>query len=77
MHPGDLVRLYEAGRRDIDYIVGSFLSGVGGWAVPCGTLAVIIGAIPDLGHGLKYRVLVDGKMGWVYKDDCELVDETG
>ena len=76
MKPGDLVRLYEPNRGGEYFTVGSVNRDLPGWAVPQGTLAVVTEIIPDRGDGVTH-VLVDGKMGWLYEEDCEIVDETG
>jgi len=76
MKPGDLVRLYET--TDIEtYTVGSLDRDLPGWDIPGGTIALVTKVIPDRGDGVTCYVLVDGKMGWVYEEDCEVIDETG
>ena len=75
MKPGDLVRLYESGGTDVmDYTVGNF-SGPG-WDVPGGTIALVIKVVSDKDDGTTCHILVDGKMGWAYEEDCRSVDET-
>ncbi len=77
MKPGDLVRLYEPNRGDVYFTVGNVDRNQSGWAVPPGTIAVVTNVIPDKGDGVTYHILVDGKLGWVYEEDCEVVNETG
>jgi len=72
--PGDLVRLYEPNNSNIDFSIGNLDRGLGGWSVPPGTIAIVTEIIPDHGDGTTYHVLVDGKMGWVYEEDCEMIE---
>lgn len=76
MKPGDLVRLYESGGTDVmDYTVGSLNPEVeGGWNIPGGTIALVIKVVPDKGDGPTCHILVGGKMGWAYEEDCEVVE---
>lgn len=74
MRPGDLVRLYEPTSRSIDFAIGNLNPDLGGWSVPPGTIAIVTKIIPDRGDGTTCHVLVDGKMGWVYEEDCEMIE---
>jgi len=77
MKPGDLVRLYEPNHGGEYFTVGNVNRDLSGWAVPQGTVALVTKVIPDRGDGVTCYILVDGKMGWVYEEDCEVIDETG
>jgi len=75
MKPGDLVRLFQEGDPDIPYVVGSF-KGEGGFEVPASSIALVIKLTRGDELGTICHVLVDGRAGWVYRDDCEVIDET-
>jgi hypothetical protein len=77
MKKGDLVRLYEDGSSDEDFTIGSLNPTVeGSWSVPCGTIALVVKVVPDEVGEPTCHILVDGKMGWAYEYDCEVIDET-
>jgi hypothetical protein len=46
-----------------------------GWLVPQGTIAIVMKIVPDRGDGVTCHVLVDGKMGWLYEEECVIIDE--
>jgi hypothetical protein len=71
--PGDLVRLcdYRPGVEDVT--VGNLDMNQRGWIVPNGTIAVVTKVIT--GKGGPYHILVDGKVGWIFEEDCEVVNE--
>lgn len=75
MKVGDLVRLYEAGTRDLDFSVGNVDRTMPGWSVPPGSIAMITRITQSLGDGLVFDVMVAGQVGWVYEEDCEAIDE--
>ena len=77
MKPGDLVRLcdYRPGVEDVT--VGNLDVNQRGWVVPNGTIALVTKVITDRGGAANYHILIDGKVGWIYEEDCEVVNETG
>ena len=75
MKPGDLIRLCDYRPEAEDVIVGNLDVNQRGWVVPHGTIVMVTKVIPDKGDGVTYHILVDGKTGWVYEEDCELINE--
>jgi hypothetical protein len=75
MKPGDLVKLYESNPNVEHFTVGC-LDSDGSWNVDAGTLALVVKILPNRSDGVVCHILIDGKMGWAYKDDCEVIDET-
>jgi hypothetical protein len=77
MQPGDLVRLYDAhsDEKGEGFTVGNLDSSMMGWLVPQGTIAIVIKIVPDRGDGVTCHVLVDGKMGWLYEEECVIIDD--
>ena len=75
MKMGDLVRLYEPANRDSDFSVGNIDRNLPGWTVPPGSVAMITGITQSRGDGVMFDVVVDGKVGWVYEEDCEAIDD--
>ena len=77
MKPGDLVRLHETSFHDA-FTVGSLdMDSFGGFTTPNGSLAVIVKIIEKEGQPdeTTYHVMLpDGRIGWVYPEDCEAVD---
>lgn len=71
MNPGDLIRL-TSGYSDTWVCIASVPAN-NQWYVPVGTLAVFLGIHLEAAHGLeaKYRILVDGRQGWIYESECE------
>ena len=76
MKRGDLVRLFQEGDPVIPYVVGSF-KGEFGFETPAGSIALVIKLTRGDELGAICHVLVDGRAGWVYRDDCEVISETG
>ena len=76
MKPGDLVRLFQEGDPVIPYVVGSF-KGECGFETPAGSIALVIKLTRGDELGAICHVLVDGRAGWAYRDDCEVISETG
>ena len=74
MKPGELVRLFQEGDPDIPYVVGSFKGE--GFEVPAGSVALVIKLTRGDEFGAHCHILVDGRAGWAYRDDCEVIDET-
>ena len=82
MKPGDLVMLREFYDSPLSYldefVVGSLDMNSPGFPVPVGTVAVIVKIVEseDRRDGLTFHVMVpDGRVGWVYPEDCEAISE--
>lgn len=88
MQPGDLVSVYSIDyqdardgrptREDIDFVLGTLDGKVADSAYPPGSLAVVVDVkeMPHLVQGEEVVILlIDGKMGWAYKDECFLPDD--
>jgi hypothetical protein len=79
MKRGDLVRL------TVDQFQGQMVIYVASipqstqWLFDDGTLALVLDEYfgPEVGGERKFKILVDGRTGWVYESDCEVIDETG
>ena len=77
MKRGDLVRL------TVDQFQGQMVIYVASipratqWLFDDGTLALILGEYfgPEVGDERKFKILVDGRTGWVYESDCEVINE--
>ena len=78
MKPGDLVRLPEASFHD-EFTVGSLdTGGFGGFTTPDGSLAVIVRIVEserNPGEEIYHVMISDGRIGWVYPEDCEALDD--
>ena len=79
MKPGDLVRLVADPETDGAVVVG--------WMTPAdqqpfdeGTVAMFLGdhtgAFPFDGER-KVRIMIGGRLGWIYESECEAIDEAG
>lgn len=75
--PGTLVRLSEAVEEDVEFTVRNIDTSQPGWQVERNSVAMIIKLlkhIPDDARGdndeISYIVLVNGKTGCVYHEDC-------
>ena len=77
MKPGDLVRLRDYRSEVEDVTVGNLDMNQRGWVVPNGTIALVTKIITGRGDAANYHILVDGKVGWIYEEDCEVIDEAG
>ncbi len=79
--PGTLVRLSEQYSNDLQFTVGNIDPSQSGWKVKHNSVAMIIkllnhitvvSNLADDGE-ISYVVLVDGRTGWVYHEDCKEV----
>lgn len=76
--PGTLVRLSEAYESDVKFTVGNIEESLPGWEIEHNSVAMIIKLlkhIPDVldddnDGEISYIVLVNGRTGWVYHEDC-------
>lgn len=85
MKPGDIVRLREVyttapgvSNYPEEFIVGSLDMNSPGFPVPAGTVGFVVKVIEtkDLPEETTLHVMVpDGRIGWVYPEDCEVIDE--
>jgi len=79
MKPGDLVRLQELAADN--FVVGNMNKNAGGFRVPNGSIALVLKIemnptheVPEDYHA---HILVDGKLGWIYPEDGEVINEEG
>jgi hypothetical protein len=71
MKPGDLVRITE----DFGgmFTVGNMNMNAGGFKVPAGSIALVLEIEVNHDH---IHILVDGKLGWIYPEGGEVIDES-
>ena len=78
MKPGDLVRLCERGGSVLQ-TVGSVNKNSAGFAVPAGSIALVLkiemNTNQDDPDTCSVHILVDGKQGWIYPEDGEVINE--
>ena len=81
MKPGDLVRLQELAADN--FVVGNMNKNAGGFRVPNGSIALVLKIEMNPTHNdlddLDYHahILVNGKLGWIYPEDGEVINEAG
>lgn len=82
MKPGDLVRLRETYRTSSAYpdefIIGNLDMSSYGFPIPQGSVCIVVRVIDHESHpdDVKLHVMVpDGRVGWVYPEDCEVISE--
>lgn len=76
--PGTLVRLSEPYEDSLKFIVGNIDTSQSGWEIEHNSVAMIIKLLKyitdDSDDGdndeISYVVLVNGRTGWVYHEDC-------
>lgn len=82
MKPGDLVRLtIDPFQGQTVVYVASIPSG-GQWAFDDGTAALVLGEHLDAAVSMKIndrklKILVEGRLGWVFESECEVISEPG
>jgi hypothetical protein len=62
-----------------EFIVGNLDSNSRGFPVPTGSIGIVIKVVEPKGHPdeMMIHVMVpDGRIGWVYPEDCETFSET-
>ena len=77
MKPGDLVKLVSDDPHAMVYVAD--IDDRKQRAFDDGTLAVFLDeyhSLNDRGREKKLRVLVEGRMGWIYESECEVISET-
>ena len=79
MKPGDLVRLCDRGGCVVQ-TVGNMNKNSAGFAVPAGSIALVLeiemNTNQDNPEDCSVHILVDGKQGWIYPEDGEVISET-
>ena len=80
MKPGDLVRVSE-GRNLGWFTVGSPDPDGSGFRVPDGSIALVLEIesvpTPSDPNDHHIHVLVDGKLGWIYPEDGDVISAGG
>lgn len=72
MKRGDLVKITDDG--DGMFTVGNMNMNAAGFAIPAGSIALVL-EISDHLNLQHVHILVDGKLGWIYPEDGEVIDE--
>ena len=79
MKPGDLVRLQELAADN--FVVGNMNKNAGGFGVPNGSIALVLKIEMNPSHNdpddYHAHILVDSKLGWIYPEDGEVINEEG
>jgi len=77
MKAGDLVRI--SGDFGDEFTVGNMNKKACGFKVPNGSIALVLEIEmnpahndPDVYHA---HILVEGRIGWIYKSECEVINE--
>jgi len=72
MKPGDLVRITEDFNGE--FTVGNMNMNASGFKVPAGSIALVLKIAVN--YDQHVHILVDGKLGWIYPEDVDMVDES-
>jgi len=72
MKPGDLVRVTEDFNGE--FAVGNMNMNASGFKVPAGSIALVLEI--EVNYDQHVHILVDGKLGWIYPEDVDVVDES-
>jgi len=72
MRPGDLVRVTEDFNGE--FTVGNMNMNASGFKVPAGSIALVLEI--EVNYDQHVHILVDGKLGWIYPEDVDVVDES-
>jgi hypothetical protein len=77
MKPGDLVMLDTAD----NFAVGNMNKNASGFKVPAGSIALVLKIEMNPSHNdpddYHAHILVNGKLGWIYPEDGEAINEIG
>jgi phosphotransferase system HPr-like phosphotransfer protein len=73
MKPGDLVRVTEY--FNCEFTVGNMNMNASGFKVPAGSIALVLEI--EVNDDQHVHILVDGKLGWIYPEDGEVINESG
>ena len=80
MKAGDLVRLCEDSATGVQ-TVGNMNKRSAGFAVPAGSIALVLeiemNTNQDDPDDCSVHILIDGKQGWIYPEDSEVIHEAG
>ena len=78
MKPGDLVKVSDDGGDE--FTVGNMNKNAGGFKVPTGSIALVLEIEMNPAHNdpddYHAHILVDGKLGWIYPEDGEVINES-
>ena len=77
MKPGDLVKLVSDDPHAMVYVAA--INGREQRAFDDGTPAVFLDEhhwLNEHGREKKLRILVEGRIGWIYESECEVINET-
>ena len=87
MKPGDIVMMREVrttapgvSNYPEEFIVGSLDMKSRGFAVPTGSVGVVVKVFEPPGRPdetMIHVIVPDGRIGWIYPEDCEVISETG
>jgi hypothetical protein len=75
MKPGDLVKLLGDSLGSV--MIGSFNPDLETWLVDHGTIAVFLDVYRDEDsiNNKKLTILVKDRVGWIYADECEVIND--
>lgn len=79
MRPGDLVKLVSTDHSRQIYVASINVHVHEQWIFDEGTSALFLDEYHWLNVGCekKLRILVEGRIGWIFESECEVIDETG
>lgn len=80
MNPGDLVRLVADPDTSDGVVHVAWIPRAGQQAFDEGTVGVFLGdhtSSQFFDGERKIRILIEGRLGWIYESECEAIDETG
>jgi len=72
MKPGDLVRVSDDGGGE--FTVGNLNMTIEPFTVPAGSIALVLEI--EVNDDQHVHILVDGKLGWIYPEDGEVINES-
>ena len=78
MKPGDLVKLVSEDHSTRIYVAAIDVREQ--WIFDEGTSALFLDEhhwLNERGHEKKLRILVEGRIGWIYESECEVISEAG
>ncbi len=79
MKPGDLVRLNTFFGETTAIVEVPKVSSLGQFFRENGSIAIFLGEYfpeQNISRGTKLLILIDGRMGWVYDNELEMISET-
>jgi hypothetical protein len=79
MKPGDLIRLVADPDMSDGVVHVAWIPPTGQRAFDEGTVGVFLGdynfVSPRTDGERKVRILIEGRLGWIYESECEAIDE--